>query len=115
MKRVIAVLFILLLMLGCKKGEAAEVKEDEPAEVVSEYSETYKRVTAEAGLRMRDKPGLDGKLIRTLPHGSWVVFVEEVGEEVTISNVTGRWAKVYWKSMEMGWVFGGFLEDVEMK
>lgn len=115
MKRVIAVLFVLLLMLGCKKGESEEVKaqEQEQVEVAVEDSETYKRVTAEAGLKMRDKPGLDGTLITVIPYNNTVIFVEEVGEEVTISNRTGRWTKVQWKTMQEGWVFGGFLEDVE--
>lgn len=65
-------------------------------------------VTADVGLNMRDSPSLKAKKIGLIPHGEKVLLIEETGNLITISGVTGKWSKIKWKG-KMGWVFGAYL------
>jgi|GEM_PF-4292998 len=67
-------------------------------------------VTAEPGLRMREAPNEKAKKIVTIPYGEEVIFIEETGDEITVSGATGRWTRIEWNG-KTGWVFGGFLSD----
>jgi hypothetical protein len=65
-------------------------------------------VNAKEGLIMREYPELGSKRITTIPYGEEVFLLEEIGDEITISNATGKWCIVQWQDKK-GWVFGGFL------
>jgi hypothetical protein len=67
-------------------------------------------VSADAGLRMRDAPHLDGNQLCIIPFNTEVKLLEESGEEITISGAAGKWSKVEWNGKQ-GWVFGGFLSE----
>lgn len=65
-------------------------------------------VTAKGGLRMREKPDTGAAVVDTVPEGEAVEFLEETGNDVTISGATGKWSRIKWKG-KSGWGFGGFL------
>lgn len=75
-------------------------------------SKNIKYVLANSGLRIRDVASTKGKKLGTIPENTGIEVLEETGEEITISNKTGKWTKVKWKNKE-GWVFGGFLGTKE--
>jgi Bacterial SH3 domain len=66
------------------------------------------------GLRMRDAPGLDGSKITVIPGHAQVTLMREQGEELSIDGRSGVWSKVKWQQ-HAGWVFGGYLRDIENK
>ncbi len=69
-------------------------------------------ISANSGLKMRESPDLNAKLIVVIPYQEKVTLLEEKGEAVTISGATGKWSRVQWQSNK-GWVFGGFLSTAE--
>jgi hypothetical protein len=70
-------------------------------------------VDSEGGLRLRDAPGLSGKLIAVILDGREVLLLEEKPEVLSISRSTGKWTRVAYSDPKnfTGWVFGGFLVD----
>ena len=66
------------------------------------------------GLRMRDAPGLDGSIITVIPGNARVTLMREQGEELSFDGRSGVWSKVEWQQ-QAGWVFGGYLRDIENK
>ena len=71
-------------------------------------------IDSNEGLRMRDAPGLDGSTITVIPGNSQVTLIREQGEELSINGRSGVWSKVKWQQ-STGWMFGGYLRDVENK
>jgi hypothetical protein len=71
-------------------------------------------INAQTGLRMRESPDLNAKVIVTIPYGNEVKLSEEQGEEIEISGTAGKWSKIKWMEKE-GWVFGGFLSKENPK
>jgi len=74
------------------------------------YTENLRFVAAKAGLRMRETPGRDGKVIVNIPFNSQVQVVEEKDDEEEISGTRGKWVRITW-SGKSGWIFSGFLSD----
>lgn len=72
--------------------------------------ENSRWVISEEGLNMRETPNEKAKKMYTIPFGAEIVFIEEIGEEVSIDDAVGKWSKVKWNNKE-GWVFGGFLNN----
>lgn len=66
------------------------------------------------GLKLRDAPGLDGNMITVIPGNARVTLMREQGEELSIDGRSGVWSKVNWQE-QAGWVFGGYLRDIENK
>ena len=69
-------------------------------------------VDTKDGLRMRETPDTNGKVLALIPDKSEVKFVSEKSENVTVGNVTGKWTEIEWNGQK-GWVFGGFLKKVD--
>ncbi len=69
-------------------------------------------VKAAGGLRLRDRPSADGRIVFVIPDFSEVNVLEETGDIITISGASGKWSRVRYKD-ETGWAFGGFLNSVE--
>jgi hypothetical protein len=65
-------------------------------------------VNAIGGLRMRETPSTDGKVVITIPDGEGIYIVEQKENQDTIGGRDGNWTKVEYNS-KIGWVFGGFL------
>ncbi len=102
MKNVFIILFALALMVsvGCKKNDAAK------------DGTSVMKVQAPGGLRMRETPDLNSKVVVLIPDGSEVSVVEVKEPEVEVAGKKGRWTKVSWKDTT-GWAFGGFLAKSE--
>ncbi len=69
-------------------------------------------VSEKQGLRMREAPDQNGKVIAVVPHAAKVEFISEKGETMNISGATGKWTEVKWNEKK-GWVFGGFLGSAD--
>lgn len=65
-------------------------------------------VNANGGLRMRETPSINGKLITIIPNHEYLKVITELDKTITINNITGKWNKVIWNNKE-GYVFSGFL------
>jgi hypothetical protein len=93
---------------GLGENDTIEVPENKALEI--EIPQNARLVTAEDGLRMRDKPTLEGEGLCVIPFEDSVLLLEEQTEEITIGGKTGVWSLVRWKE-QTGWVFGGFLTE----
>ena len=72
-------------------------------------------VNSAEGLRVRDKPSLEGKVVAALRFGTQVA-IEETGPAAGIDGLAGAWLLVATPTAR-GWVFGGYLaayDPVEM-
>ncbi|WP_367897901.1 SH3 domain-containing protein [Leptospira sp. WS58.C1] len=96
--------FISLLILNC-----ASVEKVEPRKI-----EKIMKVHAGGGLRLRIAPNIEAKKIDLVPDGDIVETFGETGEIEVQDGKQGRWVKVKWKKKD-GYVFGGFLEFINVK
>lgn len=99
---VIFSIVVSLIIISCSKN-------DQGTEKKIESPDRY--ISSKDGLKMRENPDTSGKQIAIIPEGDKVLLLEESGNEISISNITGRWSKVKWND-KTGWVFGGFLSTV---
>jgi len=65
-------------------------------------------VSAHGGLRMRETPDLQGKVIITIPVNEKVTITEKKDEQFNVGEISGHWNHVSYKGLT-GWVFDGFL------
>ncbi len=102
MKRVLLLACILAVgaFATCKKGDVQEKEKKGDSSIM--------QVQAAGGLRMRETPDINGRLIATIPDGSTVTVLERKEAVVEVSGKKGRWTRVSCKD-QTGWVFGGFL------
>jgi len=70
-----------------------------------------KYVTAPSGLRLRENPDINSKVILTIPCNEKIEIIEEKNGIVTFEKVTGKWTKIKYQK-NIGWVFGGFLGNI---
>lgn len=82
-------------------ADAAEA-EDAPGDV---FSEDVVTATTTVNLNLRDAPGLDGRILATLPAGSVVGFTG-------FTDGTGDWVQVDAEGNPVGWVAARFLSNV---
>ena len=71
---------------------------------------TIMYVNATSGLRMREDPYTNSKIIETLPHGERIVVTYRAEKTVTIDRITDYWYKISNRG-KVGWVFGGFISE----
>lgn len=77
--------------------------------------EQYKdyRINSPEGLRRREKPSLDSKVLGVYPD-NYIVYVSEIGEElVEIDGISNYWVKIKHNKDPYTWVFGGYLKEIE--
>ncbi|PKL33703.1 MAG: hypothetical protein CVV45_06520 [Spirochaetae bacterium HGW-Spirochaetae-10] len=67
-------------------------------------------VTAEGGLKMREAPDANARVLALVPNRALVEMVEQTGDETEIAGKKGRWTKIRFLDAT-GWAFGGFLSD----
>ncbi|EIE03270.1 SH3 domain-containing protein [Leptospira licerasiae] len=96
--------FISLLVWNCASAEKVE-----PRKI-----EKIMKVQAGGGLRLRIAPNIEAKKIDLVPDGDVVETFGETGEVEIQDGKQGRWVKVKWKKKD-GYVFGGFLEFINVK
>jgi hypothetical protein len=61
------------------------------------------------GLRVREKPGLDGKKLGTVNKGYRVEALAHSNQTDSIDGFTGYWYYIVYKNLS-GWVFGKYIE-----
>ncbi len=79
---------------------------------ISCKKDTARWIMEKQGVRMREVPDTNGKLIALIPYASKVELISEKGESLTIAGATGKWSEVKWNEKK-GWVFGGFLGRID--
>lgn len=67
-------------------------------------------VKTKAGLKLRELPNQDSKVIKLIPFNKDVCVIEKSSDEVTIDNKKGKWVKLIYNSEE-GWAFDAFLGE----
>lgn len=67
-------------------------------------------VMAEGGLKMREAPDANARVLALVPNRTLVEMVEQTGAETEIAGKKGRWIKIRFLDAT-GWAFGGFLSD----
>lgn len=67
-------------------------------------------ITAKNGLVMRDKPGVSGSKIATIPFGTRVTVVSTDGPELAIKGVKAPWYQVEYQG-ETGWAWSGYIKE----
>ena len=130
--KILFILFLCLSFFGCSKNQVEkdvvsnnEVETMEEAETFVEVEnneqkvnieiEQYKdyRINSPEGLRLRESPSLDSKVLGVYPD-NYIVYVSEIGEElVEIDGITNYWVKVKHNNDPFAWVFGGYLKEIE--
>lgn len=79
-------------------------------DLTAREGKTYFWVGSKAGLNMRERPDVKGKVITSIPLLSKLELVEEKDGRETIDGITGNWARITWNG-KTGWVFNGYLEN----
>lgn len=115
------IIILLLTLTSCQKeSEERDNSSEKTAEKVDQKVESeekkeatlsyeiYRYVSAQAGLRMRDKPDLDGEKLGVIPYNTKVKMLQITGDKMFIAGETGYWTEVDYNGSR-GWVFGGFL------
>jgi hypothetical protein len=108
--RFIIFLSLILAVFSCQKQEQP-VKTKEATIYTGKAQPRW--VNATAGLRIRDKAGLDGNVIGAIPYGEKVILLDEEDKVEEIDGTKGSWSRIRWQDKE-GWVFGGFLQKEEI-
>lgn len=130
--KILFILFLCLSFFGCSKNQIEkdvvsnnEVETMEEAETFVEVENNeqkinieieqyeYYRINSPEGLRRREKPSLDSKVLGVYPD-NYIVYVSEIGEElVEIDGISNYWVKIKHNKDPYTWVFGGYLKEIE--
>ena len=125
MKRCIFVLFNIFLLISCKEKRAQinetnlneedndrkqTVAESKGINTIDLYRNEIMYVNSLEGLRVRDKPDLDGEKLFVLERNHEVIILEKDVNNIIIDGIIGNWMYIKSNSNEaQGWVFGGYL------
>lgn len=73
----------------------------------------YSMVCAESGLRARESPSLNSKVIKVYPYGSVIMISGRSENKEIINGITDYWYST-WDYSEVGrvWLFGGYLTNI---
>ena len=130
--KILFILFLCLSFFGCSKNQVEkdvvsnnEVETMEEAETFVEVENNekkinieieqyeYYRINSPEGLRRREKPSLDSKVLGVYPD-NYIVYVSEIGKElVEIDGISNYWVKIKHNNDPYTWVFGGYLKEIE--
>jgi hypothetical protein len=72
--------------------------------------ETFGKIIAKGGARMREKPISSSKLLTKIEFYESVKILDKGGPEDFIAGQSGTWYKVEYNSYE-GWVWGPFVKE----
>jgi hypothetical protein len=132
MKRIFVLFNIFFLLISCK-GKRAQINETDLNEEDNNRNQTIIEsgeinavidldpneimyVNSPEGLRVRDKPNLDGEKLFLLENNHEVTVLKKDVNNVIIDRIMGNWAYIKSNSIEVqGWVFGGYLSSVKDK
>jgi hypothetical protein len=78
--------------------------------IIDLYYNEIMYVSSPEGLRVRDKPNLDGEKLFLLEKNHEVIVLKKDVSNVVIDGIVGNWVHIKSNSNEAeGWVFGGYL------
>ncbi|WCL51021.1 SH3 domain-containing protein [Leptospira sp. GIMC2001] len=103
MKLITIILTFFVFTLNCKKENV-----DHDIKLKIKHSPNEMTIKAKGGLRLRDFPGISGKIITVIPDGSKVKIFQYASDTEKHDGVYGRWQKVVYNQYS-GFVFSGFL------
>ena len=131
------ILFLCLSFFGCSttqvektvipNNEVETIPEEEMISVVENNQQNineqkvnieieqykYYRINSPEGLRRREMPSLDSKVLGVYPD-NYIVYVSEIGKElVEIDGISNYWVKIGHNNDPYTWVFGGYLKEIE--
>lgn len=67
-------------------------------------------VSSDAGLKLRETPGTNGKIVRVMEKWELMDVLEVSPKDEVIGGAKGRWIKVK-RSYDTGWAFSAFLSE----
>jgi|GEM_PF-1610335 hypothetical protein len=65
---------------------------------------------AATNVRMRDTAATSGKIVATLPIGTWCKVIAESDKSETLLGKTAHWYQVNTEDRQDGWIFGGLAQ-----
>jgi len=107
-------LFAALAAVSCKKNAAQENQTGQLEDTSGNEIEESPLYWVIESLRLREKPGTNGKEIQTMQKGTMVTKLD-TGDKATINNITNNWLYVQTENEIKGWCFGGYLADSKEK
>ena len=114
MKIIVFICFFVIISCTPKENnEQKEIVEESYTGLITEIQQEYLNkimyTNAQAGLRVRNLPGLDGIITGSLDFGTEVIITYKDNNIVVIDDIEGRWVHI--KSPIEGWIFNGYLID----
>ncbi len=103
----------LAISVGCKKHQPKSPKNSEPAKKpVSEPVKIKRWITAKGGLKLREAPNKNSRVIQIIPERAWVYVIDTVKNLILIEKKKGSWAKVEFYD-QVGFVSDKYLSILE--
>jgi hypothetical protein len=65
-------------------------------------------VSADAGLRVRESPSVNSRVIKVIQYGEFIDCMERTDTKDTVDGIDDFWYKTFYHG---GWVFGGYLTE----
>jgi hypothetical protein len=97
---------LLFLVVSCM-GRSSLQNEKPPARILSKIM----FVDAEGGLRVREEPNINSKVIKSLKYGDRVSTINYSENTSVIDGIEDNWISIKLSKNKIGWVFGGFLYE----
>ena len=120
MKKVIFLIIFVISISGYSKNNNEKIKQPDASQLSQPVQEEkakekeFRYVNSIDGLRIRNKPGRDGKKIGSLKNKEKIEVISETSLIQTIDEIKSNWLEIKTENDITGYVFGGFLEkDLE--
>ena len=73
------------------------------------HREKYFLVTSRIGLKLRNEPSKEAKIIDTIPFGTFIYVDNMTSELEIVDEISNIWYKTRFNEKD-GWVFGGYID-----
>lgn len=122
MKNAVALVLAVLIMFaaGCSKKEEPALAQDaqiqqkqetvQQTKIEQPVERDFRFVNSKEGLRIRNKPGIDGEKIGSLKNKEKVEVIAETAVLEELGLIKARWLEISTEDNLTGFVFGGYLE-----
>lgn len=105
MKKILIITILLAVSINCKKKQNQELKEK-----YSDFPPKEMLIQANGGLRLRETPDINGKILTVIPNGSTIKTYGNVLQDEIHDGKEGKWIRVKYLH-HSGFVFSGFLME----
>lgn len=103
MKKILIITILLAISTYCKRSQNYDLKEK-----FADFPPKDMLIKANGGLRLRETPDIDGKILTVIPNGSTIKTYGNVLHEEIHDGKKGKWTRVKYLQYS-GFVFSGFL------